>query len=111
MPPSAPRRADKPGLSATERKGPDVVQVGDRFNDPWMRAMMVSPSAQRFMKTTLYGTQDFRGLGSLLAKPAAVLSMKFVDDPMNGMSTEKFGGSAVAFTPSISFVPRTASLR
>ena len=105
------RRADEPGLSATERKGPDVVQVGDRFNDPWVRAMMVSPSAQRFMKTTLYGTQDFRGLGSLLAKPAAVLSMKFVDDPMNGMSTEKFGGSAVAFTPSISFVPRTASLR
>lgn len=94
-----------------ERKGPDIVQVGDRFNDPWVRAMMVSPSAQRFMKTTLYGSQDFRSLGPLLAKPAAVLSSKFVDDPMNGMSTEKFGGSAVAFTPTINFLPRTASLR
>jgi hypothetical protein len=107
------RRVDETALqpSVTERKGPDIVQVGDRFNDPWVRAMMVSPSAQRFMKTTLYGSQDFRSLGPLLAKPASVLSAKFVDDPMNGMSTEKFGGSAVAFTPTISFLPRTASLR
>jgi hypothetical protein len=95
----------------TERKGPDIVQVGDRFNDPWVRAMMVSPSAQRFLKTTLYGAQDFRNLGPLLVKPAAVVSARFVDDPMNGMSTERFGGSAVAFTPTVSFIPRTASLR
>ncbi len=94
-----------------ERKGPDVVQVGDRFNDPWMRAMMVSPNAQRFLKTTLYGTQDFRSLGPLFAKPASVVSTKFVEDPMYGMSTEKFGGSAVAFTPTVSFLPRTAALR
>ncbi len=59
--------------------------------------MMVSPSAQRFLKTTLYGAQDFRSLGPLLAKPASVVSARFVDDPMNGMSTESFGGSAVAF--------------
>jgi hypothetical protein len=94
-----------------ERKGPDVVQVGDRFNDPWVRAMMVSPSAQRFLKTSLYGSQDFRSLGPLLAKPASVVSAKFAGDPMYGMSTERFGGSAVAFTPTVSFLPRTAALR
>jgi uncharacterized protein YcbK (DUF882 family) len=95
----------------TVRKGPEVAQVGDRFNDPWMRAMMVSPSAQRFLKTTLYGVQDFRTLSPLLAKPAMVVSARFADDPMNGMSTEKFGGSAVAFIPTVNLMPRTAALR
>ena len=37
--------------------------------------------------------------------------MKFADDPINGLSTERFGGGAVAFTPTVSFIPRTASLR
>jgi hypothetical protein len=40
-----------------------------------------------------------------------VVSTKFVDDPMNGMSTERFGGNAVAFTQTVGFVSRTASLR
>ena len=75
------------------------MQVGDRFNDPWMRAMMVSPSAQGFMKTTLYGMPDFRNLGALPAKPAASGADEVLGDPQNGMSTEKFSGSAVAFTP------------
>jgi hypothetical protein len=108
----ASARADEPALlSPAERKGPDVVQVGDRFNDPWMRAMMVSPSAQRYMKTTLYGSQDFRSLGPLLAKPDSAVAVKFVDDPTHGMSTERFGGGSVAFIPIVKFVPRTASLR
>jgi hypothetical protein len=46
-----------------------------------------------------------------MAKPAAVVVARFVEDPMNGMSTERFGGSAVAFTPTVSFLPRTAALR
>jgi hypothetical protein len=103
--------SDELVLLPSERKGPAIVQIGDRFNDPWMRAMMVSPSAQRYMKTTLYGAQDFRSLGAMLAKPASVVSVQFVDDPTNGMSTDSFGGSAVAFIPVIRFVPRTAALR
>src|SRR5262249_56352763 len=27
-----------------------IVRVGDRFDDPWMHAMIVSPSAQSFLK-------------------------------------------------------------
>ena len=107
----AAARSDELALLPSERKGPEIVQVGDRFNDPWMRAMMVSPSAQRYMRTTLYGAQDFRSLGPMLAKPASVISLKFADDPTNGMSTDNFGGSAVAFIPTVNFVPRTAALR
>ncbi|MET0530946.1 MAG: hypothetical protein ABW003_21840, partial [Microvirga sp.] len=106
--------AVKPGdelLSATPRKGPDVVQVGDRFNDPWMRAMMLSPNAQSFLKITLYGSPDFRNLGPLFAKPSSVVVMKFTADPTNGVSADKFSGNSVGFTPIMNFMPRTASLR
>ena len=101
---------DAPAVPA-QRKGPDVVQVGDRFNDPWVRAMMLSPSAQNFLRTTLYGLQDFRTLGPMFIKPSSVVIVKFTADPTNGLSTTKFTGGAVGFTPTLSFIPRTASLR
>jgi hypothetical protein len=96
--------------TSTKVKGTTVVRVGDRFNDPWMRAMIVSPSAQSFMRTTVYGVQDFRTLSPYLLKPATAVATTFTDDPHLGMSTEKFAGTAVAFTPTITFgLPRTAA--
>jgi len=80
-----------------------IVRVGDRFNDPWMRAMIVSPSAQSFMKTTLLGMPDFRNLGTYMQKPATALAMTFSDDPHPGMASEKFSGSAVTFISSVKF--------
>src|SRR5207253_541042 len=63
--------------SATPLKA-SIVRVGDRFDDPWMHAMIVSPSAQNFLKTTVLGPQDFRELlGPHLLKPAATMVMSF----------------------------------
>jgi uncharacterized protein YcbK (DUF882 family) len=87
-----------------------VVRVGDRFDDPWMRAMIVSPSAQSYMKTTLLGAPDFRRLGQYLQKPATALPLSFTSgDPYGGMSTEKFSGAAVTFISSMAPPPRTAT--
>jgi hypothetical protein len=86
-----------------------VVRVGDRFNDPWMRAMIVSPSAQNYMKTTLLGATDFRNLGPFLQKPATTVMTTFSNDPYGGMICEKFDGSAVVFVSTAAF--STASLR
>ena len=85
------------------KQGTSVVRVGDRFNDPWMRAMIVSPSAQTFMKTTLFGMQDFRDLGHYMQKPIAALDMTFTDDPRSATEGEKFAGSAVTFVSSVKF--------
>jgi uncharacterized protein YcbK (DUF882 family) len=94
------------------RPGTNAVQTGDRFDDPWMRVMIVSPSAQSFMRVTLLGAQDFRKLGPHLLKPASVVMMTFSDDPHLGMSSEKFSGAAVVFVATITFRPgRTAALR
>ena len=99
-----------PAAAAPKVKGATVVRVGDRFNDPWMRAMIVSPSAQSFMRTTVYGMQDFRTLSAYLLKPTTTVAMTFTDDPHLGMSSERFTGTAVAFTPTIAFgLPRTAA--
>jgi len=107
---SEERFSAAPPTASTKVKGTTVVRVGDRFNDPWMRAMIVSPSAQSFMRTTVYGVQDFRALSPYLLKPATAVATTFTDDPHLGMSTEKFAGTAVAFTPTITFgLPRTAA--
>ena len=66
---AAPSDAVAPPPAAPAKfKGANVVRVGDRFNDPWMRAMIVSPSAQSHMRTTVYGVQDYRNLGPLFAE-------------------------------------------
>jgi hypothetical protein len=106
------RSDDAPTIASSRAKAVSVVRVGDQFNDPWVRAMIVSPSAQNFMKTTMYGMPDFRALGPYLHKPASTMMATFSEDPHRGMMTETFSGSAVGFTRTVTFAPpRTASLR
>ncbi len=107
------KRSDaSPTIAPPRTKAVSVVRVGDQVDDPWMRAMIVSPSAQDFMKTTVYGMADFRALGPYLYKPASIMMATFSEDPHRGMMTETFSGSAVGFTRTVTFAPpRTASLR
>ncbi len=93
------------------RPGPASVKVGERFNNPWMRAMIVSPSAIEFMSTSLYGAPDTASLRPHLAKPASTVMMTFSDDPHLGMSSEQFRGNAVVFVATVTFRQRTAALR
>ena len=44
-------------------------------------------------------------------KPQVAIAMTFSDDPMMGMTTDQFTGSATARLATQSFVLRTASLR
>lgn len=90
---------------------PVPPKAGQRFNDPWMRAMIVAPSAGEFMSTSLMGEPDYRELAPQLHKPASTVMMTFADDPYLGMRTEKFSGSAVVFVSTVTFPQRTASLR
>jgi hypothetical protein len=93
------------------RPGLATVKVGERFNNPWMRAMIVSPSAIEFMSTSLFGAPDTASLRPHLAKPASTVMMTFSDDPHLGMSSEQFRGNAVVFVATVTFRQRTAALR
>ena len=105
----AVKRSDDRPSSVVPTKVANVVRVGDRFNDPWMRAMIVSPSAQNYLRTTLLGATDFRNLGPYLQKPTTTVMTTFSNDPYRGMICEKFDGSAVVFVSTATF--STASLR
>jgi uncharacterized protein DUF882 len=88
------------------------AKAGQQFNDPWMRAMIVAPSAGAFMSTSLLGTTDFRALSPYLQKPASSVMMTFAKtDPHLGLSTQRFAGTAVVFVSTVTFSRRTASLR
>jgi uncharacterized protein YcbK (DUF882 family) len=105
------RSDDQPAALLARTRHTSVVRVGDRFNDPWMRAMIVSPSAHTFMRTTLYGVPDYRNLRPHMNKPVSTVTMTFSADPHLGITTEKFAGSAVVFISTMAFSARTAALR
>ena len=87
------------------------LKVALKLNDPWMRAMILSPNAQDFMSTSLFGANDFRNLTTYLRKPAVSVMMTFSEDPHLGMSSEHFQGHAVVFVSTVTFSRQTASLR
>jgi hypothetical protein len=87
------------------------AQLGERYDDPWLRAMVWAPNARNFMTTTLFTPPDFRELKPLLHKPPSSVMMTFSADPHLGLVCERFGGSAIVFMSTVTFGMRTAALR
>jgi uncharacterized protein YcbK (DUF882 family) len=101
---SGPAAAAAPAASG-------ATKTGDQFNEPWLRALIVSPSAQEFLSASSFGAPDYRGLATFMRKPAATVMMTFSNDPQLGMTAKKFSGTAVVFVSTVTFGMRTASLR
>ncbi len=80
-------------------------------HDIWMRVVMLAPSASNAMSTTVLGDTDMTMMRSFFVKPQAAIAMTFSDDPMMGMTTDSFTGSATARLTTQSFTLRTAALR
>lgn len=80
-------------------------------HDIWMRVVMLAPSASNAMSTTVLGDTDMTMMRGFFVKPQAAIAMTFSDDPMMGMTTDRFTGSATAKLSTQSFTLRTASLR
>jgi hypothetical protein len=80
-------------------------------NDLWIRVMMLAPSASNAMLTTVLGDTDMSLMRAHFVKPPASVAMTFSEDPMMGMTCDRFSGSATAVLTTQSFVLRTASLR
>jgi uncharacterized protein YcbK (DUF882 family) len=80
-------------------------------NDIWMRIMMLAPSASRAMSVTVMGDSDMTAMRAFFVKPVSTIAMGFSDDPLLGMSVDRFSGSATTRLEMTSFSLRTASLR
>jgi len=107
-------------INTVVAKGPQgqgsVISTSTRLaaangNDVWMRVVMLAPSASSAMSTTVLGDTDMTLMRSYFVKPQAAIAMTFSDDPMMGMTTDRFSGSATAKLATQSFVLHTASLR
>ena len=83
----------------------------ERLNDPWLRAIVMSPSVTRFLSISMLGARDFGFLTALMAKPANSVMMTFAADPQLGLSQDRFSGSAIVFVSTVTYPIRTADLR
>jgi uncharacterized protein YcbK (DUF882 family) len=115
--PAAPAAAGPVAATVAALNGPTVVtkvvvaNAGMRYDDPWLRAMIMAPSLWDSMTATLYGAPDLAELRALMRKPNSALTMSFNEDPYAGMSPNRFRGDAVVFLTTRAFTQRTASLR
>ena len=123
--PRPARPARNAGAAATEintvvakgLQGQDsMVSTSNRLaaaqgNSIWMRVVMLAPSASSAMSTTVLGDTEMTQMRGHFVKPQAAIAMTFSDDPMMGMTWDRFSGSATAQLPTQSFVLRTAALR
>lgn len=125
IPPRPARPARHAAAAATEintvvakgMQGQDaVVATSARLaaaqdNSIWMRVVMLAPSASNAMSTTVLGDTEMTQMRRHFVKPPAAIAMTFSEDPMMGMTSDRFTGSATVQLPTQSFVLRTAALR
>ena len=91
-----------------------VVQTatpGMRYDDPWLRAIILAPRLYGSMTATLYGEPDFTALRALMSKPTTSVAMSFADEPYPGITANGFSGEAVVFLNTYAFPQRTAWLQ
>ncbi len=72
------------------------------LDDPWLRAVVLSPSVRRFLTTLALGNRDFASLALLMMKPANSVMMTFSSDPNPGLDHDHFSGSAIVFISTVS---------
>jgi hypothetical protein len=91
-----------------------VVQAataGMRYDDPWLRAMILAPRLYGSMTATVYGEPNFTELRALMDKPTTSVAMSFTKEPYPGITANSFSGEAVVFLNTYAFPQRTAWLQ
>ena len=90
-----------------------VIRDGAHLANPWLRAIVLSPSVKRFLTIAALGDRDFRSLAALMIKPHRAVVMTFSADPNPGLPQDHFSGAAIAFLPTVTYgaTTHTASLQ
>ena len=65
-----------------------TARTDDKFDDPWMRGLMLTPSLQNSLIVTRVGDIDVTSLSQHMQKPASAVMMTFTADPNLGANTE-----------------------
>ena len=70
--------------------------AGAKGNDTWLRIVLLTPSVSSSMSVTRMGDTDLTMMRSFFVKPQIAVAMSFSDDPMMGLSCDRFSGAATA---------------
>ena len=105
---STPQRPSE--IQTAQPASASLPVTGRPADEPWLRAIIATPSVQDQMTVTLMGAADMRALQPLLRKPASMLMLTFSADPYAGLNHQRFEGSAIVFLAS-AMPGRTAALR
>ena len=89
---------------------PVSAKIGDQFDDPWLRALLVAPNIENIVVTS-FDTPDFRQLRPMMEKPSVSIKMTFSADRQLGAASDHFSGSAIVFLSTVTYLTRTASLQ
>jgi hypothetical protein len=98
-------------LTVAKKTSSGVLANTSRLDDPWLRAVVWSPSVHRFLYITELGMRDFRSMSALMVKPANSVLMTFAADPASGLTSDHFSGSAIVFISTVTYPLRTAELQ
>ena len=98
-------------LTVAKKTSPGILANVMRLDDPWLRAIVWSPSVNRFLYVTELGARDFRSLSALMVKPANSVLMTFAADPASGLTNDHFSGSAIVFISTVTYPLSTAQLQ
>jgi len=77
--------------------------AGAKGNDTWLRIVLLTPSVSSSMAVTRIGDTDLTMMRSFFVKPQTAVAMNFSDDPLMGLSCDRFSGSATARLETTSF--------
>jgi uncharacterized protein YcbK (DUF882 family) len=89
----------------------ETAAPGMRYDDPWLRAVILAPRLYGSMTAMLHGDPDFKELRTLMSKPTSAVAMSFSNDPYPGIDANSFRGDAVVLLTTVEFSQRTASLQ
>ena len=90
-----------------------AVGKGARFDNPWLEAILISPSVRRYLTALALGDEDYTALAPLVQKPSSSVIMTFGAAPNPGLTQDHFSGSAIVFMSTVNYQKptHTASLR
>jgi uncharacterized protein YcbK (DUF882 family) len=89
----------------------ETAVAGMRYDDPWLRAIILAPRLYGSMTAMLHGDPDFKELRTLMSKPTSAVAMSFSSDPYPGINANSFSGEAVVLLTTVEFSQQTASLQ
>jgi uncharacterized protein YcbK (DUF882 family) len=103
----AVKRAAYQAVSTIITSRSPSANEGSHFDNPWLDAILISPSVRRFLTVLTLGMQDYRTLASLVEKPARSVTMTFGAEPNPGMTNDRFSGSAIVFISTVTYQAQT----